>query len=296
MKITFLGTTCTQPTPSRNHSGILIEIDGDAILLDCGEGIQRQLRVAKKRITKIKHICVSHWHGDHCLGLPGLLSSMASDQISHKVQIYGPEKSKLFLSHMLQGFYSHGVCEHDCSEHEQGTLFKSRMYSISAHKLVHSVPSIGFKITVYKQRKIIKDLLESKRVPTTLWGKLQQGETVEFDGKMYRPEQYTVQDDPLILCYIADTLMGDHLYTFCEDADIIISESTFLHEHVEKAKEVYHMTSQQAAMVAHHVNAKRLILTHPSLRYKNTKRLLEEAQVIFPNTMFAEDFTEVNIE
>ena len=296
MKITFLGTTCTQPTPSRNHSGILVELGGDAILLDCGEGIQRQLRIAKKRITKIKHICISHWHGDHCLGIPGLLSSMASDNIPHKVRLYGPEKSKEFIKYMMRGFYSHGVCEYEVTEHKTSKLYTSSQYNIASHELVHSVPSIGFKIIVHKQRKIIKDLLEAKGIPTTLWGRLQQGEIVEYNDKVLHPEQYTTQDKPLILCYIADTINGDHLLDFCQDADVIISESTFLHMHVDKAKEVFHMIARQAAEVAKQVGAKRLILTHPSLRYKTSDDLLAEAKQIFPATMFAEDFTEVNIE
>ncbi len=146
MEVLFLGTGCMQPTKARNHSSILLSHGKENILFDCGEGTQRQMRVAGVKLAKITRICISHFHGDHVFGLPGLLSTIGADKPEKRMIIYGPPGAKKFIEHMLLSFAAKDIIEHEVVEIGDGQFFENEDFVLEARRLKHSVLCYGYSL------------------------------------------------------------------------------------------------------------------------------------------------------
>ena len=144
IEIIFLGTSCMQPTKTRNHPSFLLKYKTENILFDCGENVQRQMRIAGIKPAKTTRVLISHWHGDHVFGLAGLLSSMGADQYSQKLYIYGPKGSKKFMEHLVKSFDAKDVIPFEVKEVSSGTFFENDDFKLIAEPLDHTVPCIGF--------------------------------------------------------------------------------------------------------------------------------------------------------
>lgn len=298
MEITFLGTSCMQPTKERNHPGILLTYKGEGLLFDCGEGIQRQLRCAGIKPTIVTKIFITHWHGDHVLGLPGLLQTISASERPEgsKIDIYGPRGTKKYVDISLQAFASKDVLLLEVHEVKKGVVLETEEYAILAEEMIHSAPCVGFAFIEHDKRKVnMKNVKRLKLPEGPLLGALQRGETVSHGGRKIRPDEVTELVKGRKVVYATDTRPCDGILRLGKDADVLILESTYLSDLQEKAKEYLHMTAAEAAHLANEAHAKKLVLTHFSPRYKKVQDIEEEARDIFDNSVVAHDFMKINL-
>ena len=295
MEILFLGTSCMQPTKERNHSGILLSYKAEHILLDCGEGIQRQMRLAGEKPAKVTRLLISHWHGDHVFGIAGLMSSMGADQFAKKLYIYGPKGSKAYFAHLWKSFAAKNIIDFELQEVEEGVFFENEDFILEAQKLKHSVPCLGFSFQEKDRRRI--NIIKANKIGLKgpLLGKLQQGEDVIWEGRKIKVEEVTYVVPGKKISYIADTLPCRGANALARDADLLISEGTHLDDIKEKTEKYMHLTVKQAAMIASENNAKKLVVTHLSTRYKSTAEIVQEARSVFDNAVVAEDFMRITV-
>ena len=300
MEIVFLGTGAMVPTKERNHTGILLKSRNETLLFDCGENIQRQCRIANEKITKITRIFITHWHGDHVLGLPGLIQSLNSSKYEEerqKLYIYGQKGIKNKIETLLDCFESERQIEIKIQEiSKDGKFLETEEFEVEAHKLDHTIPCIGFKFIEKDRRKI--NLSKAKKLglkegPSL--GRLQRGITITKDGKKITPNEVTYVVAGRRIGYISDTKICNACVMIAKDCDVLISESTYQSKEEEKAEQYKHMTSKQAATIASQSNVEKLILTHFSQRYKTLTDLENEAKDIFPNTIAAFDLMRIKV-
>ena len=293
--ITFLGTSCMQPTKKRNHPGILLQFNTEQILLDCGENIQRQMRIAGIKPAKTTKLLISHWHGDHVFGIPGVMSSMETDEYAKKLKIYGPKGTKKYLEHLFKSFAAKDIIPYEVKEVSSGVIFENDEFILEAQPLKHSAPCIGFKFIEKDRRRI--DIAKAKKLGLEgpILGKLQKGENVVHKGKKIKADEVTYIVEGKKISYIADTVPCGGANKLARDVDLLISEGTHLDDIKEKSRKYMHLTIKQAAMIASENNAKKLILTHLSQRYKSTADVVEEARTYFDESIVAEDFMKIRI-
>jgi len=296
MELVFLGTSCMKPTKERNHPGMLLLHKGQGILFDCGEGIQRQLQVAGIRPTVIRKILISHWHGDHVLGLPGLLQTLSASGYEGTLEVYGPKGTKKFIDYMGKAFASKDMLDFKVIEVKPGLICDEKEFVLESDDLVHSAPCVGYSFIEKDRRKVKLREVKKLGIPVgPILGKLQNGETVSYKGKKIKPDDVTDVVKGRKIAYVTDTRPCDGALSLAKDADILVMEATYKSGMEEKAKEYFHVTAKEAALVANQANVKQLILTHFSTRYKNPLELEEDARDVFDNTRAAEDFMRVKL-
>ncbi|MDO8628678.1 MAG: ribonuclease Z [Nanoarchaeota archaeon] len=297
MKITFLGTSCMMPTPKRNHPAVVLSWEGENILLDCGENTQRQLRIAGIPPTAITKILLTHWHGDHVLGLPGLIQSMVGNNYARVLEIYGPKFTKKNVEHMLGGFALQGdKMKILVKEVDAGIFFENRDFRLESLQVKHSVPCVAFAFQELPKRKMNLALLKKLGIPRgPLFGKLQRGEDVMFNGKKVLAKKATFLVPGKRIVYLTDTSLVDNCYVIAKNADVLVSESTYSKVDEEKAKEKLHLTAEQAALIAKKSKAKKLALMHFSQRYKDVSALEREAQKVFKHSQVMNDFDVITL-
>ncbi|MDO8657017.1 MAG: ribonuclease Z [Nanoarchaeota archaeon] len=296
IEITFLGTGSMMPTKQRNHSAIVLSYKTENILMDCGEGTQRQMRIAGIKPAKITRLLISHWHGDHVFGIPGLMSSMGADKAETKLMIYGPIGTQKYLENVWKSFACKDIIEYEVKEVKKGKIYENDDFLIEAQPLKHSTPCIGFSFIEKDRRRI--DLIKAKKyglVEGPILGKIQKGEDVTFNGKKIKADDVSYVVPGKKVSYIADTVPCEGADALAKNADLLISEGTHLDDIKEKTEKFMHLTVKQAALIASENNAQKLVITHLSKRYTSPTETLEEAKTYFPNSMVAEDFMKVQI-
>lgn len=297
MEIIFLGTSSAVHSYTRNHPAIVLKAFGETMLFDCGEGTQRQLIFAKVSPMKISKIFISHYHGDHILGLPGLLQSMNFRGRENKLTIYGP-KGLDNLKNMIFGLgYSKIEFPIEFIEIGSQTIESCDEYIIKSKMVNHNVPSLAYSVEEIKKPRFLRQKAIELGVPEGPdFGRLHNGEEIEVEGKIIKPEQ--VLGPPRKgnkLTYSGDTAPCEEMISFAEDSTLLIHESTYVSEDADKAEENFHSTSADAAKIAKLSNTKQLVLTHFSTRYTTTDTLIKEAKEIFEKTRLAKDFMRIEI-
>lgn len=267
------------------------------MLFDCGEGTQRQIIFSKVSPMKISKIFISHYHGDHILGLPGLLQSMNFRGRESKLTIYGPKG----LNKIKNAIFKLGFCKFEFPlefvEIDSGTIIENEKYIIKAQKVNHNVINLAYSIEELKKPRFLRQKAIELGIPVgPAFGKLHNGEEIEIDGKIIKPEY--VLDIPrkgLKITYTGDTAPCEEIIEFAKDSDLLIHEATYIEEDKDKAEQHFHSTSADAARIAKLSNSKKLILTHISTRYTETNKLLKEAKDIFKNTTLANDLMKIEL-
>ena len=293
MKITFLGTSGGIPSISRSLPSIAVNFSGELILFDCGEGTQRQMMKAGTGFKREMVILLTHLHGDHILGLPGLIYTLSMLDRKHPLKIVGPPGTRKFVESILEIRF--GRINYDLLVKEvwEGKVYESRDYVIEAVEADHSVPALAYRLREKDRPGRMKvEFLEEIGVPKgPLWGKLQKGEEIVFEGRVIRPEEAVGPPRPgRRIVYTGDTRPSRKITEFARNADVLIHDATFGSEFEEEAGEEGHSTARQAAEIALKAGVKRLYLFHISPRYEgNEEKLLEEAREIFPESYLAED-------
>ena len=297
MEIIFLGTSSAVHSYNRNHPAIILKAFGETMLFYCGEGTQRQLIFAKVSPMKISKIFLSHYHGDHILGLPGLLQSMNFRGRETKLTIYGPKG----LNTLKNAIFNLGYCKIDFPiefiEIGTETIESCEEYIIKSQDVNHQVPCLAYTVKELKKPRFLREKAIELGVPVgPAFGKLHNGEEVEVNGKIIKPEQVLgPARKGNKVTYSGDTTPCEEMIEFAKDSTLLIHESTYVNEDADKAKDNFHSTSSDAARIAKKSNSKQLVLTHFSTRYTSLDDLLKEAKEIFENTKLAKDFMKIEI-
>lgn len=297
--VIFLGTGGSVPTPKRGLSAIAIKRKDEMLLFDCGEGTQRQMIQAGVGFHRKTKIFVTHLHGDHVLGLPGLLQTMSLFGRKNKLEIYGPIGIKDFINSIDKTVRFTLTFPVFVKEIEEGIVCQEKEYTITAVKAVHIDPSLAYAL-VEKPRpgKFNVNKANELMVPEgPLWSKLQSGKAVRLsDGRLIEPSNVIGASRPgRIIVYTGDTGPSEKIVKLAKNADLLIHEATFDDEMKQRAIEDGHSTPSIAAETAKQACVKQLIITHISARYKNANLLLKQAKKIFYNTKIAKDFMELEL-
>jgi ribonuclease Z len=298
MELIFLGTSSAIPTNHRNHTAIALKGFGEIILLDCGEGTQRQMTRARLSPMKINKIFISHFHGDHILGIPGMIQSMAFRGRTEPLHIFGPPGLLNLIMNMKSLGYFALTFEIKVHEVTGGTVLEETDYTVSCCITKHSVLNLSYCFKEKREPKFLKEnALKYGVKPGPDFGKLQRGISVKVGDIEVKPEQVLGEKRTgRKIVYSGDTSPCDQMIELSSDADILIHESTFNNSHKDNALETGHSTAAMAAEIAKKACVKKLLLTHISTRYKETKTLEKEALEVFEDSCVADDMMVFEVE
>ena len=297
IKVTFLGTAASIPTVNRNHTSIHLNYQGENILIDCGEGTQRQFRKAGLNPCKITRILITHWHGDHVLGVPGLLQTLALTGYRKTLHIYGPKGTKQFLKKISSIFAFIDKLKIEVKEVKSGKFFETKDFYLEASPMTHWTHTNAYSFVKKGKLRIDKAKLKKSKLPHgPLLQKIKDGKNVIYKGKKYLAKNLTFNEDDKKVSVVLDTSMNKRIIPFVKNSDLLILDSSFGSELEDKAKKHMHMTAKQTAQVAKKSKSKKLVLTHVSPRYdRDISKILNEAKKIFKNSVLPNDLDEIRV-
>ena len=292
-EITILGSSSATPIYNRNPSSQLLNVNDRLFLIDCGEATQQQMLRFGIKAQKIEHIFISHLHGDHYLGLVGLLSSLHLNGRIKPLHIYAPAELLEILN--VQFKYSETELRYSIEFHPTHTekselIFENQDVSVETIVLSHRIPCTGFKFTGKKRLpKIIKEKVDELQISVDHIKLIKKGfDFTDKQGKIHTADELTTAaDEPKVYAYCSDTVCNWTYIDQIKNIDLLYHEATFLHEMLERAQETFHTTAQQAGEIASKANVKRLLIGHFSARYRDLQPLLDESKSIFANTELA---------
>lgn len=288
--IVILGCSSQQPTRLRNHGAYLVRWNDEGLLFDPGEGTQRQFIFANVAPTVVTRIFVSHFHGDHCLGLGSILMRLNLDKVTHPIHCYYPASGKRYFDRLRYGTIYHetiNVIEHPVSQ--AGLVHDDGRFRIEALELDHGIDNLAWRITEPDTRKFDRTKLQTFGVKGPLVKELEDKGTLAIDGKTIQLDDVSKIRPGDSIAVVIDTRVCQNAVDIAKGAQILICESTYLEEHHDLARKHYHLTARQAATIAKQAGVHQLILTHFSARYQNLRPFEEEAKAVFPNTYVADD-------
>lgn len=302
MDVFFLGTGAGMPAKLRNVTSIalkLLEERGAIWLFDCGEATQHQILHTSIKPRRIEKIFITHLHGDHIYGLPGLLSSRSFQGGESEVVLYGPKGIREFIDISLSVSQTYLKYPLTIIEIKDGVIFEDEEFKVEARLLEHGIPSYGFRV-IEKDRPgtlLADKLMDAGVQPGPLYKKIKNGESVKLEnGNVIKPESFLGPSQKgRIVTILGDTRICEAAIQLAKDADLLVHEATFSTGEEKLAYDYYHSTTAQAAHVAKVACVKKLCLTHISSRYDRSdwNQLEEEAKMIFENTVISEDFKEI---
>jgi ribonuclease Z len=292
-EVTILGSSSATPIYNRNPTAQALNINERLYLVDCAEGTQQQMLHFGIKASRIDHIFISHLHGDHYLGLVGLLSSLHLNGRSKPLAIFGPQHLKEIVN--LQLKYSETELQYainyvDTRTDKPEIILDNQDITVETIPLDHRIECTGFLFRQKKRnRKLLKEKVEALNIPIEYYTALKKGvDYTANDGTVYKNENLTSSpEEPKSYAYCSDTLYNEKYFKQISNVTLLYHESTFLHDMLERAQSTYHTTALQAAQVALKTGAQKLLLGHFSARYKTLNEILEEAQSIFPNSELA---------
>ena len=294
--IIFLGTGQAIPTAKRNHTSILIKYKNENLLFDCGEGTQRQFRKAKLNMCKITRIFITHWHGDHILGLPGLFQTLQLNKCQNTIHIYGPRGTKEFISLMLRLFVNVGKLNIEVHEIESGKVFENNDFCVEALPMKHNAPCLAYSFIEKDKVRINKNKLKKLKLKPLQIKEVIKNGILNLEKKKIKLSDISYQQKGKKISIILDTAVNLNTYKISENSDLLICEATYSEKEKELAKEYKHLTARDAAGIAKKSRVKRLILTHLSQRYEKAGfEIFEEAKKIFKNVGVAEDLDKIGV-
>ena len=295
MNLTILGCHSATPTVSAHPTAQVLEMKGHLFLIDCGEGTQTQLRKNKVKFSRIKHIFISHLHGDHFFGLPGLISTFLLLGREAELHVYGPlgiKEAILLLLKLGKTYTNYPLYFHELVETSHQIIFEDEKISVETIPLKHRVYTNGFLFQEKPDdRKLNIDAARALNIDLSYYNKIKQGFDVENkEGKLISNKEITFDPQPAkSYAYCSDTAYNPEMVPQIENATVLYHESTFLEEHHHLCEKTKHSTAKEAATIAKKANVDVLILGHYSGRYGNFELFRKEAQEVFENVELAED-------
>jgi ribonuclease Z len=299
MQLIFLGTGGSWPSKERNVPAVALKIDGEIILFDCAEGTQRQFMYSTTTFMQVNKILISHFHGDHFLGLPGMVQSMYLNDRTRPLDIYGPKGTGKLISSLLKLGYFSPTFDIRLHDLEDGETIEFPKYTIKCREVSHSVPTLAYCVEERERPgKFNLDKAKELDIPEgPEYRALQQGKSVAVNGKTISPEM--VMGPPRKgrkIVYSGDTKPCDAVIELAAGSDVLIHDATLDQSLEDKAEAYDHSSSRQAAEVAKAAKVKMLFLIHISPRYRDADILEKEAQAVFPNSVAARDFLEFDVK
>lgn len=289
-KLIVLGTSSQVPTRYRNHNGYFLMWDNQGFLFDPGEGAQRQMLRYGISVSKITKICITHFHGDHCLGLAGIFQRIALDKVQHTIEIYYPEYGQSFYDNLRRASAFYDVADiKSCPFSAEGELFCNEQLILSTVPLEHSVEAWGYRIQEMDSFTMLPDKLTALGITKNAIKKLIVNGSIKQDGKVIKREDVSRLKPGQAFAFIMDTRLCNNAFKLAQNADLLVCESTFLEDKQQSAEDFGHLTAKQAALIAHKSNAKKLVLSHYSQSYSDVKEFEDEAKTIFTDVVAAKD-------
>lgn len=289
IKTTILGTAGSAPTRTRRMPSIVIAYGGDLLVFDCGEGTQFQMLEHGINPVKVKAIFLSHAHGDHTIGLAGLVRTMALNSRIAPLLIFVPsgyEKMMRSLISFDRAIISYPIIIKGI---KSGIVYKSKEYSVSAFRARHTIPTYGY---VFKERdrlKFKKDLAHRLGLRDRMFSEIQKKGFVDLGGKRIRLSQVTTKQQGKKIVYATDTRPAPTTLKAASNADLLIHEASYKDSETNLAKKRKHAAAGEVALLARRAHVKRLVLTHISARYKTDAELLKDARRVFADAVVAKD-------
>ena len=300
-QITILGCGSAMPTTYRNPTSQLIEVNEKLFMIDCGEGTQLQMRKQKAKMTKLHSIFISHLHGDHVFGLPGLLSTLSLMDRGGELNIYAHKELELFLEPFIKYFgnqLSYKINHIHINPHTHETIFENNSIKISSFPLKHRIHTNGFIIEEKEAPLHMKgDMIEFYKIPFSKIKDIKLGaDFITEDGRIIKNELLTTPPSPpRKYAYCSDTAYSPAIIPFIKNADVLYHEATFEEADLARAKKTYHSTARQAAEIAKQAEVKKLVIGHYSSRYIDLTNLHNEAKSVFENTELAFEGMKISI-
>ena len=292
-ELIILGTAAQVPTRDRNHNGYFLRWDASGFLFDPGEGTQRQMTYADLPASAITHICLTHFHGDHCLGLPGVVQRLSLDKSQHPVHAYFPKSGACFFDAMTHAsLFQQNVELLPHPVEAPGILFQNDDFILSAQKLEHRTECYGYRLQETEQRTISMQKLAELGIELQgpEIGMLKKNGQIKLqNGTILKLEDVSTERPSQCFAYVMDTRPCEGAIALAQNADILICEATYLDSEEKQAHEYMHMTARQAAKLARDANANMLVLSHFSQRYLGLSEHLHQAREVFENTHLARD-------
>ncbi len=293
--VAFLGTSGSTPTRDRSLPSVAIEFNGDIYLFDCGEGTQRQFMIYGLSTSKIHSIFITHMHGDHVIGIAGLMRTLALNNRTEPLYIYVPEgeeeKAKA-LATFDKAMFGYDIAFVGV---RSGTVMRGKGFEIDAFRLNHSVKSYGYVFREDDKLHFIKDKCKMLGIKGTMFSQLERGETLTINKKRVKLKDVTHLEKGKRVVYATDSRPAATTVSAAKNADLLIHEATYSNELKDFASKRKHSTAMEAAEVAKKADVKQLILFHPSARYKDTGVLVKEARSVFKNTRMAMDGMKIHL-
>lgn len=285
-----LGTASQVPTRYRNHNGYFLRWDDHGLLFDPGEGTQRQLTLADQSVSSITQICITHFHGDHCLGLPGVVQRLSLDNVTHKVVVHFPESGEEFFARLRHASIFYDVADIDPRPIQgEGQVFAADDLIVTTRRLSHAVDSWGYRVKEPDGRRILPEKLAALGVTGPAIGQLQRDGSIDIDGRTIVLDEVSELRRGQVFAFVMDTRVCDAAVELARDADLLVCESTYLSDQAPMAEKAGHMTAAQAAQIARAAGARKLVLTHFSQRYPDPTGFVDEATPIHADSIAAVD-------
>ena len=291
-ELVVLGTASQAPTRRRNHNGYFLRWDDEGLLFDPGEGTQRQMLFAGVTASQITRICVTHFHGDHCLGLPGVLQRMSLDQVPHVVEVCYPAESREVFGRLRHASLFRDrlrlrerLVDPAGGAGPDGPAADSSSFRLEARALSHSVPTVGYRLVEPDGRRMLPEKLAAFGITGPDIGRLQRDGLLVTGGRTVTVDQVSEPRPGQRFAFIMDTRLCDAAFELADRADMLVCESTFANSEAGLARDYGHLTAGQAGQIAARSGARLLVLTHFSQRYESGsgdgERLAGEAAAAF---------------
>lgn len=285
-----LGTGSQVPTRERNHNGYFVRWDEQGFLFDPGEGTQRQMTFAGVSASRITKIFITHFHGDHCLGLPGVLQRLALDRILHEVEIFYPASGKQYFENLKNAsIYHNTVAIKETPISEAGTIYSDKEISIQTQRLDHSAESWGYRFQENDSVTMLPKKLAEFGVKGKSIAELSKNGSIEIEGRKISLGEVSVFKKGQSFAFVMDTGICEGAHQLAQNVDLLICESTYLASETEDAIKNRHLTANQAAEIARRAGVDKLVLTHFSPRYKSIDGFVLEAKEIHSNVIAVRD-------
>ena len=299
--VSILGSSSALPTSDRNLTAHVLNVDERFFLIDCGEGTQLQLRKYKARFSRLNHIFITHLHGDHTFGLPGLISSFNLLGRKNALHIYSHPDLEIIINQFLNHYFTQiefPLVFHPLNYGSPELILEDGRIMVHSVPLKHRIPTCGF---VFREKELLKkmkkDMIDYYHIPLKEILNIKKGDDFITDEGISIPnDALTIDPEPSkSYAFCSDTAYFEDIVQSISNVDVLYHEATFADEDVDRAKETFHSTASDAARIAKLANVKKLIIGHFSARYKDVSPLVEQARKIFPETYAAEDGMQIII-
>ena len=295
-ELVVLGTASQVPTRYRNHNGYLLRWDGEGVLFDPGEGTQRQMTLAGVSAASVTRICVTHFHGDHCLGLPGVIQRLSLDRVTRPVPVHFPASGSVYWERLRHAaLFDDAADVRACPVSASGVVDDGPPLRLVARALDHRTDVFGWRLEEPDGRRMLPDRLEAAGISGPDVGRLQREGRLDVTGRTVTLEEVSEHRRGQRVAFVMDTALCDGAFELAEAADLLVCEATFTSADEELAVAYKHLTAAHAARIAAESGARRLVLTHFSQRYPDDEVHLAEAREVFDDVVAARDLMRIAV-